>query len=72
MLKSESERAVRILCRDWLKTQPDAKREHPSFLTFKGWLDEHHPGVLKFRAVMGPLFEAERWFDDELGQNWRR
>jgi len=71
MLKSDSERAVRRLCRDWLKAQVIAEREHPSFLKFAYWLREHYPEVLSFRASTSPFEEAERWFNSELGQNWR-
>jgi hypothetical protein len=72
MRKAASERAVRSLCHDWLQIQPISERVHPSFLGFRAWLDEHYPQVLSFRSVRGPTEDAERWFDEELGQTWRR
>jgi hypothetical protein len=40
---------------------------------FKAWLHEkHYSHYLDFRSVAGADYDAEAWFDDELGQNWRR
>ena len=71
MLKPDAERLVRTLCRDWPSGQPLSVREHPRFLSFKAWLNERHPEALGFRSLAGPNYDAERWFDDELGQSWR-
>jgi hypothetical protein len=55
----------------WL--QPEDKPEHPSWSAFKAWLHEkHYSHYLDFRSVAGTDYDAEAWFDDELGQNWRR
>jgi hypothetical protein len=69
--KPESERIVRRLCHDWLVEQPEAKRDHPSFTAFRTWLEGRYPGVFSFRSHAGPLYDAEMWFDRELGQSWR-
>lgn len=71
MKKSERERIVRGLAREWLKTQPTAAHSHPSFRDFSFWLKEHQPTVLQFKSAMGPLEDAERWFDSEFRQSWR-
>jgi len=71
--KAECEQAIRKLARDWLATLPEAEREHPSWIAFKSWLgDKHYSHYLDFRSVAGADYDAEMWFDDELGQNWRR
>lgn len=73
MKKSEAEAAIRLLARQWHSTLSAEKQEHPSFFEFKAWLrDNGYGSYLQFRSVMGPDEDAERWFDDELGQNWRR
>lgn len=73
MAKAESERAIRALATTWYDTLAEEKREHPSFSAFKTWLSQnHYPHCLSFRSRMGADYDAEMWFDDELGQNWRR
>lgn len=73
MKKSESEPIIRGLATDWFRTLPEEKREHPSFSAFKDWLStKGHSHYLNFRSVAGADYDAEMWFDDELGQNWRR
>ncbi|MFB9261701.1 hypothetical protein ACFFWD_00700 [Bradyrhizobium erythrophlei] len=71
--KSECEQAIRSLAREWLETLPETAREHPSWSAFKIWLGEkHYSHYLNFRSVAGADYDAEAWFDDALGQNWRR
>lgn len=73
MAKAESERAIRALATTWFDTLSEEKREHPSFSAFKTWLSQnHYSHYLNFRSRMGADYDAEMWFDDELGQNWRR
>ena len=44
----------------------------PSFSKFLSWVRQQgFEEYLKFRSTMGPLEDAERWFDEELGQTWR-
>ncbi len=69
--KPESEQIVRRLCHDWQREQPEAMREHPSFTDFRIWLEARYTGVFSFRSRMSPLYDAEMWFADELGQRWR-
>lgn len=72
--KAECEKAIRYLSTEWAKTQPDRHNSdwHPSFIAFCRWLDANGYGHnLNFRSVMGPLEDAEQWFDQELKQTWR-
>lgn len=69
--KWESEQIVRWTCHDWLREQPEAEREHPSFANFRAWLETRCPSVFTFRSRADPLYDAEMWFDDELRQRWR-
>lgn len=72
MKKDDCEAAIRQLAHDWAKTQPQSSDWHPSFSDFKEWLGKSGFGhYLKFRSVMPAVDEAERWFDQELGQTWR-
>jgi hypothetical protein len=72
-MKSECERAIRSLARDWFNELPEEKREHPSWSAFKTWLGQrNYSHYLDFRSVAGADYAAEAWFDDELAQNWRR
>jgi hypothetical protein len=69
--KPEAELAIRSLCTTWMATLPADQHEPPSFARFKAWLSsEGYSGYLKFRSVMGAGEDSERWFDDELKQNW--
>ncbi|WP_445219599.1 hypothetical protein ACKWRH_05255 [Bradyrhizobium sp. Pa8] len=68
MRRFESERAIRALATHWYDALPEEKREDPSFCEFKAWLSHY----LNFRSATGTDYDAEMWFDDELGQNWRR
>lgn len=43
----------------------------PSFRAFLNWLDHQGYPYFNFRSVMGPMEDAEQWFDDELKQFWR-
>ena len=74
MKKPECEAAIRRICHDWFKTLTDPLDiEHPSYSSFKTWAVRAGYGeYFKFRAVGGPDYVAEMWFDAELGQSWRR
>lgn len=73
MKKAEAEPAIRALATKWFYTLPEEKREHPSFGTFKAWLSANrYSHYLIFRSSIGADYDAEMWFDDELGQTWRR
>ncbi|WP_133726916.1 MULTISPECIES: hypothetical protein [unclassified Novosphingobium] len=72
--KSECEKAIRHLASQWadeVGVQPGQARM-PSFSAFRSWLEQRGYGhYLSFRSVMGPLEDAEQWFDEELKQTWR-
>jgi len=73
MRKDEAEAAIRSLGTQWAATLSSDDRAHPSFLTFKTRMQNNgYGGYLNFRTVFGADFNADMWFDDELGQNWRR
>jgi hypothetical protein len=73
MKKSECEQPIRSLARQWRDTLPAEKREHPSWFGFKDWLRQNrYDHYLDFRTPAGADYIAEMWFDDALGQNWRR
>ena len=68
--KPESEKAIRHLCHVWAETLgPVGNQHHYSFSAFTRWLEEnHYSHLLKFKSVMGPEEDAERWFDQEFKQ----
>lgn len=72
MKKDECEAAIRQEARAWAETQDQTHDWHPHFADFKKWLESRgHGHYLSFRSVMPAIDEANRWFDDELGQDWR-
>lgn len=74
MKRSEAEPAIRHLAHQWAKEAgvEIASAEQPSFSAFKRWADQRGYSVyFTFRSSMGALDDAERWFDQELGQAWR-
>lgn len=72
MKKTDCEIAIRQLAHEWASTQERTHDWHPSFFDFKTWLDSRGLGrYMEFRSVMGPTDDAERWFDQELRQQWR-
>ncbi|MDG4874163.1 hypothetical protein P9273_03500 [Mesorhizobium sp. WSM4935] len=74
MKKDEAEKAIRYLCHEWAKDRglTITATDEPSFSDFKSWLREKgYSGYLEFRSTMGPLEDAERWFDQEFKQTWR-
>jgi hypothetical protein len=72
MKKQEAEAAIRHLATRWRRESGLAADAMPSFSDFQTWLSANgFSGCLDYRSVMGALSDAEAWFDDELGQNWR-
>ena len=74
MKRSEAEPAIRHLAHQWAKEAgvEIASAEQPSFFLFKRWADQRgYAAYFTFRSSMGALDDAERWFDQELGQAWR-
>lgn len=73
MTKAESEKAIRHLCHVWAKTLSPQDLTHPSFASFKSWMEANGRGsYFKFRSLVGADEDAERWFDNEFKQSWRR
>lgn len=75
MKKAEAEKAIRYLCTEWAKEQgiPYASPypKQASFSAFRSWLEaKGYSHYLNFRSVIGPLEDAERWFDQEFKQTW--
>ncbi|TWF53300.1 hypothetical protein FHW37_104579 [Neorhizobium alkalisoli] len=72
MKRAEAEKAIRSLSTTWFATLSRNEQEHPSFGTFSNWLRENgYSDCLDFRSTMGANYDAEMWFDQELGQSWR-
>ncbi|MCP1470988.1 hypothetical protein J3E64_002685 [Sphingobium sp. OAS761] len=72
--KADAEKAIRYLVSQWARKNGIAvgSVDMPSFYDFRSWLGrEGYSHYLDFRSVMGPLEDAERWFDEELKQTWR-
>ena len=74
MKRTEAERAIRPLVRKWAKETgvQHEQEEVPEYLEFRSWVNSQGYGhYLTFRSTMGAFEDAERWFDEELGQAWR-
>jgi hypothetical protein len=74
MKRSEAEPAIRALAHQWAEATGIGvgSADQPSFNAFKRWAEVGgYGGYFAFRSTMGPLDDAERWFDQELCQTWR-
>ncbi len=74
MKRTEAEPAIRALVSQWAKAAgvQVGSAEQPSFSDFRRWAEAQGcGGYFAFRSTMGALDDAERWFDQELGQAWR-
>lgn len=72
--RSEAEPAIRHLARQWAEQNgiKMGSTTQPSFSDFRRWAEgEGYSAYFRFRSTMGALDDAERWFDQELGQGWR-
>lgn len=72
--KADCERAIRSLTTDWAQENGIHRGQAvmPSFSAFCTWLERTgNAGYLQFRTSTGALYDAEQWFDEELGQAWR-
>ena len=74
MKQAEAEQLIRSLVREWADLPRHSARTEsfPSFSDFWSWMDLRYPAAKKFRSTMGADYMAEMWFDQELGQTWRR
>jgi len=74
MKRSEAESAIRHLTHQWARQTgvEVGSAKQPSFSAFERWADERgYSGYFRFRSTMGARDDAERWFEQELGQSWR-
>ena len=72
--KDECETAIRSLCQDWARELGfiPSSDYHARFSSFVTWLNQKGSSqYLNFRSSMGPLYDAELWFDQEMKQTWR-
>lgn len=72
--RPEAESAIRQLTHDWAAAHgmQSGSGEMPSFSAFRRWvLDRGGAAYFQFRSTLGPLEDAESWFDQELRQAWR-
>jgi len=73
MKKADCEQPIKSRAIQWRATLTGAEHEHPSFYAFKDWLRQNdYGGYLNFRSRVGADYDAEIWFDQALGQLWRR
>lgn len=75
MTRAEAEQAITHLVHKWRhdsgQTEVPASNLHYS--DFRAWLNVAGYGhYLQFRSTMGADHDVELWFDQELGQMWRR
>ncbi|MBT2187213.1 hypothetical protein [Sphingobium nicotianae] len=74
MTKSEAEKAIRYMATKWARAAGVVKgqRDMPDFDEFVSWArSEGYGHYFDFRSTIGAMEDAERWFDEELGQAWR-
>lgn len=75
MKRSDAEQAIRPLVHKWRHDsgQTDVPANELHFSAYRAWLYEAGYGhCLQFRSTMGTDYDAEMWFDEELGQMRRR
>ncbi|WP_238367630.1 hypothetical protein [Mesobacterium pallidum] len=74
MKKADAEKVIRSLVHDWAAETGFMNNgdQEPSFYDFWSWLEARAPQAKDFRSVGGADYIAEMWFDEELGQLWRR
>lgn len=72
MKKTDAEPQLRRLCHVWkAECHPNTLEQDLQFADFARWVKDRHPDLLAFRSTMGPMEDAERWFDQEFHQTWR-
>lgn len=71
--KADAEPIVRALAIEWRDSLPVEKRDYYSWSAFTNWLvANNHSNCLNFRSRIGANYDAEMWFDDEMGQSGLR
>ena len=73
MTKKEVEEHFAGLLSAWrgLPENAEADEQELNFCDFYSWLEANYPEATKFRSVMGPREDLERWFDHMTHQSWR-
>ena len=74
MKKADAEKAIRSAVTKWARKAgvKVGQPEMPIFEEFVQWMHiEGYGHYFEFRSVMGPMADAEQWFDEELKQTWR-
>jgi len=72
--KADCEAVIRQLCSEYSseKNIPMQADSQPSFQGFVAWVnDKGYGNYFNFRSTMGPMYDAETWFDQEFKQMWR-
>lgn len=73
MTKKEVEEHFAGLFSAWrgLPENTGTDEQELHFSDFHSWLLANYPDATKFRSVMGPSEDLERWFDRATHQTWR-
>ncbi|MGV1682259.1 hypothetical protein [Sphingopyxis sp. NJF-3] len=74
MKKAEAERGIRHMVSLWKKLPERAGQSNDelSFCAFYAWVRSEYPNYLDFRTTTGVSYDAEMWFDQELGTAWKK
>ena len=72
MTRQESETVIRRLVEEWVELRgvTEGQSGAPSFSDFYSWLQQDYSPYLAFRSATSVRTDVERWFNEELGQDW--
>lgn len=72
MTREESETVIRRLVEEWIELGgvTEGQSGAPSFSDFYAWLQQDYSPYLEFRSATSIRADVERWFNEELGQDW--
>jgi hypothetical protein len=72
MTREESETVIRRLVEEWVEVRGATEGQSgvPSFSDFYSWLQQDYSPYLEFRSATSVRTDVERWFNEELGQDW--
>jgi hypothetical protein len=68
MTREESETVIRRLVDEWVELRGVTQGQ--SFSDFYAWLQQDYSPYLEFRSATSARADVERWFNEELGQDW--
>lgn len=74
MRKAECKQAILQLIHQWARLHgvQVGQADMPSYSQFRSWCNSNgYSHYFRFRSVAGSEYDAEIWFDRELGQSWR-